>query len=146
MEPHRTHRFHSTHSEENKNNEVNQLEQVKAAQKIISKKYIDELTYEVIGAAIEVQKEMGRGLLENIYHKCFLEELYHRNIKFISELNIPVVYKRKTLTIGFRCDVLIEDCIVAELEAVPEIPPFIRSSAVNLHEITQSSQGPYYKL
>ena len=61
--------------------------------KIISQKYLDELTYEVLGAAIEVHKTMGRGLLENIYNHCLIEKLSTRNIRFSTEMNIPVVYK-----------------------------------------------------
>jgi len=45
---------------------------------MITKKYLDELTYEVIGSAIEVHKIMGSGLLENVYHQCLKEELLYR--------------------------------------------------------------------
>lgn len=60
--------------------------------KIITQKYLDELTYQVIGAAIEVHKTMGRGLLESVYHQCMKEELTHRKIKYNSELKVPVIY------------------------------------------------------
>ncbi len=57
----------------------------------ITKKFLDELTYEVIGAAIEVHKTIGSGLLENVYHQCMKEELKHRKINFSTELKIPVL-------------------------------------------------------
>ena len=64
----------------------------------ITKKYLNDLTYDVVGAAIEVHKELGPGLLESVYHRCLCHELYRRNIRFQSEMNIPVKYKVQ----GFR--------------------------------------------
>ena len=70
---------------------------------MITQKYLDELTYEIIGSAIEVHKIMGRGLLENVYHQCLKEEFIHRKINFLSEMKIPVIYKNKELETDFRC-------------------------------------------
>jgi GxxExxY protein len=84
----------------------------------LTKKSLDELTYSVVGAAIEVHKVMGRGLLESVYHHCMREELKTRNISFQSELKIPVHYKEKELTIDLRCDFFIENCLVIELKAI----------------------------
>ena len=66
---------------------------------MITKKYLDELTFEIIGASIEVHKIMGRGLLESVYHQCLMEELKHRKINFQTEMKIPVDYKGKILDI-----------------------------------------------
>jgi hypothetical protein len=74
----------------------------------MTKKELDELTYKVIGCAIEVQKIMGTGLLESVYQQCMIEELKHRKIIFCTELQIPVIYKSKLLNIDFRCDLFIE--------------------------------------
>lgn len=57
---------------------------------MLTKKYLDNLTYEIIGCTIEVHKVMGRGLLESVYHECLKEELMHRKINFITEMKIPV--------------------------------------------------------
>ena len=62
---------------------------------MVTKKYLDNLTYEIIGSAIEVHKTMGRGLLESVYHECLKEELRHRKINFLSVLKLPVIYKKK---------------------------------------------------
>ncbi|WP_291052912.1 MULTISPECIES: GxxExxY protein [unclassified Empedobacter] len=86
-----------------------------------TKKYLDELTYEIIGSAIEVHKIMGRGLLESVYHQCLKEELNHRKINFLTEMKIPVVYKEKLLDLDFRCDLYVENSIVVELKAVQDI-------------------------
>ncbi len=60
---------------------------------MMTQKYLYELTYEIVGSAIEVHKTMGRGLLESVYHQCIKEELIHRKINFLSEMKIPLIYK-----------------------------------------------------
>ncbi len=86
--------------------------------KIVTKKYLDELTYEVVGSAIEVHKTLARGLLESVYHQCMQEELRHRKINFYTELKIPLVYKETQLNLDFRCDLFIENCLVTELKSI----------------------------
>lgn len=54
---------------------------------MLTKKYLDELTYEIIGSAIEVHKVMGKGLLESVYNQCLKEELLHRKINFLTEIS-----------------------------------------------------------
>ena len=53
---------------------------------MLTKKYLDSLTYEIIGCAIEVHKTIGRGLLESVYHQCLQEEFLHRKINFLTEM------------------------------------------------------------
>ena len=76
-------------------------------EKLLTKKYLDNLTFEVIGAAIEVHKYFGQGLLESIYHEALKEELINRKINFQTELKIPVIYKNKPLNVDFRCDLFV---------------------------------------
>lgn len=89
----------------------------------MTKKYLNELTYNVLGAAIEVHKELGPGLLESIYQRCLEHELYLRGINFISQMNIPITYKQKTFNADLRCDLIIEDCLVTELKSVESVLP-----------------------
>ncbi|MDO9187224.1 MAG: GxxExxY protein [Bacteroidia bacterium] len=63
-------------------------------------KHLDELTYEIVGTTIEVQKKTGRELLKNVYRQCLKEGLLHRKIFFLAEIGIPVLYK-KQLEIDF---------------------------------------------
>jgi len=58
----------------------------------ITQKYLDELSYEIIGAAIEVHKHLGPGLLESVYHKCFLHELSLRGLKYESQRMVDFDY------------------------------------------------------
>lgn len=107
----------------------------------MTKKYLDELTYKIIGCAIEVHKIMGRGLLESVYHECLKEELKYRKINFQTEMIIPVIYKQKNLDINFRCDLFIENCIVVELKAVKEMHPSYEAQLLNYMKLLQAPKG-----
>lgn len=108
---------------------------------MITKRYLNELTYEVIGAAIEVHKIMGPGLLESVYHHCLKEELKYRNINFLTELRIPVQYKDKELEIDFRCDLFVEKCLVVELKAVQEISAVFEAQLLNYMNLLKAPKG-----
>lgn len=108
---------------------------------MITQKYLDELTYEVVGATIEVHKIMGRGLLESVYHQCLKEELLHRKINFLTEMRIPVLYKNKELEIDFRCDLFIEQCLVVELKAVQEMTNMFEAQLLTYMKLLKSPKG-----
>ena len=107
----------------------------------ITQKYLDEITYEVVGAAIEVHKIMGCGLLESVYHQCMIEELIHRKINFLTELKIPVVYKDKELNIDFRCDLYVENCFVVELKAVQEMNVVYEAQLLTYMKLLKAPKG-----
>ena len=107
----------------------------------MTKKYLDDLTYEVIGAAIEVHKIMGRGLLESVYLQCIREELAHRKINFLTEMKIPVLYKAKELEIDFRCDLFVENCLVVELKAVQELTKVFEAQLLTYMKLLKSPKG-----
>ena len=88
---------------------------------MITQKYLDELSYELIGACIMVHKTIGKGLLENIYHQCLKEELLYRKINFSTEMKVPLMYRNKELSTDLRCDLFVENCLVMELKAVAEL-------------------------
>lgn len=90
---------------------------------MVTKKYLKDLVYRVNGAAIEVHKHLGPGLLESIYHKCMIQELSLRGINFQSELTIPIEYKGLELESDLRCDLYIEECLVLELKASDKVLP-----------------------
>ena len=90
---------------------------------LLTKNYLKDLVYKVNGAAIEVHKALGPGLLEGTYHKCMVHELNLRNIKFKSELIIPINYKGLEIDANLRCDLLIEDSLVVELKSVENVSP-----------------------
>jgi GxxExxY protein len=85
--------------------------------------HINELTYETIGAAIEVHRHLGPGLFESSYRECLCEELRLRGVSFKKECIIPLQYKGVRLECGYRVDLLIEDLIVVELKATERLMP-----------------------
>ena len=82
-----------------------------------------ELTRSIIGAAIEVHKLLGPGLLESAYEDCLCHELALRGIRFEKQKPIPLVYKGTKLECGFRLDLLIEGRVVVELKSVDGLAP-----------------------
>ncbi|GIM57179.1 hypothetical protein CAPN006_15720 [Capnocytophaga canimorsus] len=113
---------------------------------MITKTYLDSLTYEIIGSAIEVHKIMGSGLLESVYHQCMREELKIRGIDFLTEMRIPIIYKEKYLDIDFRCDLLVNQSIVVELiESRTGATAYTRSSVAHLYEIAEMSERNFNK-
>jgi len=79
---------------------------------------INGITSEIIGAAIEVHKRLGPGLLESAYEECLLHELHIRNLKVERQKGLPVVYKEVKLDCGYRLDLLVEGKIIVELKSV----------------------------
>ena len=108
---------------------------------MVTKKHSNELTYEVIGSAIEVHKYLGRGLLENVYHQCLKEELLYRKINFLTEMKIPVIYKEKTLDVDFRGDLFIEQSIVVELKCTQELLPIHKAQLITYMKLLQCPKG-----
>src|SRR5215204_1929323 len=83
----------------------------------------NELTYETIGAAIEVHRTLGPGLLESSYHECLCRELLLRGIDFKREYGLPLRYKGIQLNCGYRLDILVADLVVVEIKAVEGLTP-----------------------
>ena len=86
---------------------------------------INELSELIIGAAIEVHRALGPGLLESAYRQCLCYELSQRNIGFEIERPLPVIYKAIRLDCGCRLDLLVNNQIVVELKSVDAIYPIV---------------------
>lgn len=85
------------------------------------------LSREIIGAAIEVHRELGPGLLESVYEACLMSELEMKGISVRNQIVLPLYYKGQKLVKEFRLDLLVEDEIIVELKAVEELK--------DLHEV-----------
>lgn len=81
----------------------------------------NELSSEIIGAAIEVHKELGPGLLESVYEACLIQELENRGLCVESQVLLPLYYKGRKLDKEFRIDLLVEGKVIVELKAVEEL-------------------------
>jgi len=83
----------------------------------------NEITHEIIRAAMEVHKRLGPGLLESAYEECLSHELRLRNLKAEQQLGVPVVYKEVKLECGYRLDLLVEGRVVVELKSIVGLAP-----------------------
>ena len=108
---------------------------------MITKKELDELTYKIIGAAIEVHKSLGAGLLESVYHKCLKKELALRDLSHTSEFLVPVNYKGIEVDTELRCDFLVEDQIVLELKAVEAMAPVFEAQILTYMKLLEKPKG-----
>jgi GxxExxY protein len=84
---------------------------------------LNQLTEQIIGAAIEVHKAIGPGLLESAYEECLCRELDLRGIPFERQRPLPVEYKGARLDCGYRLDLLVEGVVVVEIKAVVAMEP-----------------------
>lgn len=84
---------------------------------------VNDLTDSIIGAAIEVHRELGPGLLESAYHQCLCHELTLRGLSWKSQVPLPVVYKGVKLDCGYAMDIVVEQLVVVELKTVETLLP-----------------------
>lgn len=108
---------------------------------MITKKHLDKITYDVIGAAIEVHKSIGAGLLESVYHECLKHELSLRNINFLTEMIVPVYFKGLNLDTDLRCDLFVENCLVIELKAVSALAPIHEAQLLTYMKLLKAPKG-----
>ena len=108
---------------------------------VITKKYLNELTYEIVGCAIEVHKHLGPGLLESVYEKCFLRELSLRNIAYQNQIWAPLEYKGMLLDTELRLDVLVEDILCVELKAQQGLLPIHEAVLLSYMQMLQKPKG-----
>jgi GxxExxY protein len=107
----------------------------------LTKSYLKDLIYKVNGAAIEVHKALGPGLLESVYHKCLKHELSERGIRFKSELVVPVNFKGLILDAELRCDLFIENILPVELKAVEYILPVHEAQIITYMKLLKVPEG-----
>ncbi len=84
---------------------------------------VNKTTEAIIGAAIEVHRHLGPGLLESAYEECLCEELSLRRLTYKRQVALPVTYKGKKLEVGYRIDILVNNEVVVELKTVDAILP-----------------------
>ena len=85
--------------------------------------HLNKLSHEIIGAAIEVHRTLGPGLLESSYHECLCRELLVRDIPFEREKPLPLEYKGIRLECGYRIDILVAGLVVVEVKSVEALAP-----------------------
>ena len=102
---------------------------------------INELSSKIIGAAIEVHRALGPGLLESVYEECLSHELSLRGFSFERQKPQPVQYKGKQLDCGYRLDVVVEKAIIVELKSCERIEPIHRAQLLTYLKLSGLQLG-----
>jgi GxxExxY protein len=92
---------------------------------------VDQQTFDIIGAALEVHKSLGPGFLEAVYKEALAIELAERGIQFSTEAEIPVFYKGKKLKTCYRSDFICHDSIIVELKAISQLGDLEMAQVLN---------------
>ncbi len=106
-----------------------------------SKLLYEKLTEQIIGAAIEVHRELGPGLLESAYEECLCHEFHLRNLTFERQVHLPVRYKGIALDCGYRIDLIVEDSLVLELKCLERILPVHEAQLLTYLKLTGKRVG-----
>jgi GxxExxY protein len=101
----------------------------------------NELSHLVIGAAIEVHRCLGPGLLESAYQTCLCRELAVRGIAFEKQVPVPISYKGVEIDAAYRIDILVEGLVVVELKAVESIEPIHEAQLMTYLRLTDRWLG-----
>ena len=102
---------------------------------------LDKITQSIIGAAIEVHKGLGPGLLESAYEACMIYELGVLGLKVESQKPLPLVYKRVRLDCGYRIDLLVEDKVIVEIKSVDQIMPIHHAQVISYLKLSGCKVG-----
>ena len=102
---------------------------------------VNAITEAIIGAAIEVHRNLGPGLLESAYQQCLAYEFGLRHLSFVRERPLPVVYKGTLIDCAYRLDFWVEDAVIVELKAVDVIHPIHTAQLLTYLKLTGCHVG-----
>lgn len=102
---------------------------------------LDQITRKIIGAAIEVHKVVGPGLLESAYQACVAFELRQRELHVEEQVPLPLLYKKVRLDCGYRIDLLVEDSVIVEIKAVEQLSPIHDAQLLSYLRLTHKRVG-----
>jgi GxxExxY protein len=101
----------------------------------------DKISHDVIGAAIEVHRRMGSGLIESIYERCMVRELELRSIPATTQQVVRIQYKGIVFDEPLRFDILVESCLLLELKAVEALHPFSKAQLFSYMKVLDVPVG-----
>jgi GxxExxY protein len=99
------------------------------------------LTGQIVNSAIVIHKTLGPGLLESIYEKCFCYELEKRNISFMRQQCVPIIYDNLVISEGLRIDMLVDNLIIIEFKAQEDYHPVWKAQLLSYLKLTGKRLG-----
>jgi GxxExxY protein len=107
----------------------------------ITKKYVNDIAYRIVGCAIEVHKQLGPGLLESVYELCLIDELKSQNLFVQRQVPVPINYKGKDLGSTLVLDLLVNELIIVEIKAVEVMIPVFNAQLLSYLKLTGKPKG-----
>ena len=101
----------------------------------------NEISYKIIGTAINLHKTTGPGLLESVYEQALMYDLNEIGLKTESQVPMPFIYKEVKQEIGFRLDLLVEDKVIVEIKAVEKLAPVHFSQLLTYLKLSNKKLG-----
>lgn len=108
---------------------------------MITQKRINEISYKIIGCAIEVHKHLGPGLLESVYESCFIDEMRSCGLDVKSQVVLPIHYKGKNLGGSLKLDLLVNDMVIVEEKAVEQMIPLYKAQLLSYLKLSGKPKG-----
>ena len=105
------------------------------------KERLDQITSDIIGAAIEVHRALGPGLLESAYEACLAFELAQRGLRVDQQKPLPVVYREVKLDCAYRLDLLVEDAVIVEVKSVDRLAPIHQAQLLSYLKLSGCKVG-----
>ena len=107
----------------------------------MTKRYVTQLSYDIVGLAIKVHKELGPGLLESVYQRCLEYELQTNNYQYSRQQSVPIEYGNMQFDAELRLDLLVSNCIIVELKAVDTLLPIYEAQLLTYMKLMKKPQG-----
>ena len=108
---------------------------------LFSQTKINNLTYKINGAAIDIHRRLGPGLFESVYHRCMEWELTDLGLKFLTRQLLPLTYKGRQIDDAFELDLFVENLVVVEIKAVRELAPIHEAQLLTYSRLTNAPVG-----
>jgi GxxExxY protein len=108
---------------------------------MLTQKYINNLSYQIVGCAIEVHKYLGPGLLESVYESCLVEEMIEQGLSVERQVQVSINYKGKDLGSNLILDLSVNDLIIIELRAVEQMIPVFKAQLLSYLKLTGKPKG-----
>ena len=108
---------------------------------MVTQKYVNQISYRIVGCAIEVHKNLGPGLLESVYETCLIDELKSTGLSVSRQVKAPIYYKTKDLGSNLILDLLVENLVIVELKAVEIMIPIYTAQLLTYLKLTGKPKG-----
>jgi len=108
---------------------------------MVQAKRLDEITGQIVDAAIQVHRALGPGLLESAYEACLVSELVQRGLLIERQKDLPVVYRDTRIDCGYRLDLLVEEQVIVEVKAVDKLAPIHDAQVITYLRLSGTKVG-----